>query len=210
MKSYTIYLIRHGLTDENLQGRYIGHTDVLLSEDGKKQLSQIKEDMVFPPVQALFTSPLKRCKETAAILYPENKPIEIEGFIEYNFGYFENKTAEQLEDHPVFPRWLAGERGVEPPFGESNEAFGKRVCETFEKVAEGLMKTGTTEAAIVTHGGVIMAILATYGIPELPMHEWLTPNGCGFTIKINPSLWMRAKKFEVFSEFPYEREELED
>ncbi len=210
MKSYTIYLIRHGLTDENLQGRYIGHTDVLLSEDGKKQLAQLKEDTVFPPVQALFTSPLKRCKETASILYPENKPIEIEGFIEYNFGYFENKTAEQLEDHPVFSRWLAGERGVEPPFGESNEAFGKRVCETFEKVAEGLMKTGTTDAAIVTHGGVIMAILATYGIPELPMHEWLTPNGCGFTIKINPSLWMRAKKFEVFSEFPYEKEELPD
>ncbi len=210
MKSYTIHLIRHGLTDENLQGRYIGHTDVVLSEEGKKQLVQLKEDTVFPPVQALFTSPLKRCKETAAILYPENKPIEIEGFIEYNFGYFENKTAEQLEDHPVFPRWLAGEKGVEPPFGESNEAFGKRVCETFEKVAEGLMKTGTTETAIVTHGGVIMAILATYGIPELPMHEWLTPNGCGFTIKINPSLWMRAKKFEVFSEFPYEKEELPD
>ena len=210
MKSYTDHLIRHGLTDENLQGRYIGHTDVLLSEDGKKQLAQLKEETVFPPVQALFTSPLKRCKETASILYPENKPIEIEGFIEYNFGFFENKTAEQLEDHPVFPRWLAGERGVEPPFGESNEAFGKRVCETFEKVAEGLMKTGTTEAAIVTHGGVIMAILATYGIPELPMHEWLTPNGCGFTIKINPSLWMRAKKFEVFSEFPYEKEELPD
>ncbi len=210
MKSYTVHLIRHGLTDENLQGRYIGHTDVLLSEDGKKQLAQLKEETVFPPVQALFTSPLKRCKETASILYPENKPIEIEGFIEYNFGFFENKTAEQLEDHPVFPRWLAGERGVEPPFGESNEAFGKRVCETFEKVAEGLMKTGTTEAAIVTHGGVIMAILATYGIPELPMHEWLTPNGCGFTVKINPSLWMRAKKFEVFSEFPYEKEELPD
>ena len=210
MKSYTVHLIRHGLTDENLQGRYIGHTDVLLSEDGKKQLAQLKEETVFPPVQALFTSPLKRCKETASILYPENKPIEIEGFIEYNFGFFENKTAEQLEDHPVFPRWLAGERGVEPPFGESNEAFGKRVCETFEKVAEGLMKTGTTEAAIVTHGGVIMAVLATYGIPELPMHEWLTPNGCGFTVKINPSLWMRAKKFEVFSEFPYEKEELPD
>lgn len=210
MKSYTVHLIRHGLTDENLQGRYIGHTDVLLSDDGKKQLAQLKEETVFPPVQALFTSPLKRCKETAAILYPENKSIEIEGFIEYNFGFFENKTAEQLEDHPVFPRWLAGEKGVEPPFGESNEAFGKRVCETFEKVAEGLMKTGTTEAAIVTHGGVIMAILATYGIPELPMHEWLTPNGCGFTIKINPSLWMRAKKFEVFSEFPYEKEELPD
>ncbi len=210
MKSYTVHLIRNGLTDENLEGRYIGHTDVELSEEGKAQLGQMKDELIFPPVDAVFTSPLKRCTETAKILYPDNMPIVIDGFIEYNFGEFENKTAEELKKSPVFPRWLAGEKGVEPPFGESNEAFEKRIRETFEKVAEGLMKTGTTSAAIVTHGGVIMAILAAYGIPELPMHEWLTPSGCGFTIKINPSLWMRAKKFEVFSDFPYEREELPD
>ena len=210
MKSYTVHLIRNDLTDENLEGRYIGHTDVELSEEGKAQLGQMKDELIFPPVDAVFTSPLKRCTETAKILYPDNMPIVIDGFIEYNFGEFENKTADELKESPVFPRWLAGERGVEPPFGESNEAFEKRIRETFEKVAEGLMKTGTTSAAIVTHGGVIMAILAAYGIPELPMHEWLTPSGCGFTIKINPSLWMRAKKFEVFSDFPYEREELPD
>lgn len=210
MKSYTIHLIRNALTDENLEGRYIGHTDVAMSEEGKLQLFQMKDELVFPPVEAVFTSPLKRCTETAKILYPDNNPITIDGFIEYNFGEFENKTAEELEDHPVFPKWLAGEKGVEPPFGESNEAFGNRVCETFVKVAEGLMKTGTTSAAIVTHGGVIMAILAAFGIPELPMHQWMTPNGCGFTVKINPSLWMRARKFEVFSEFPYEREDLPD
>lgn len=210
MKSYTIHLIRNALTDENLEGRYIGHTDVPMSEEGKLQLFQMKDELVFPPVEAVFTSPLKRCTETARILYPDNNPITIDGFIEYNFGEFENKTAEELEDHPVFPKWLAGEKGVEPPFGESNEAFGNRVCETFVKVAEGLMKTGTTSAAIVTHGGVIMAILAAFGIPELPMHQWMTPNGCGFTVKINPSLWMRARKFEVFSEFPYEKEELPD
>ena len=210
MKSYTVHLIRNGLTDENLEGRYIGHTDVEISEEGKAQLGQMKDELIFPPVDAVFTSPLKRCTETAKILYPDNMPIVIDGFIEYNFGEFENKTAEELKNSPVFPRWLAGEKGVEPPFGESNEAFEKRIRETFEKVAEGLMKTGTTSAAIVTHGGVIMAILAAYGIPELPMHEWLTPSGCGFTIKINPSLWMRAKKFEVFSDFPYERENLPD
>ena len=210
MKSYTIHLIRNALTDENLEGRYMGHTDVAISEDGKAQLAAMKEELVYPPAEAVFTSPLKRCKETAAILYPDNKTIVIDGFIEYNFGEFENKTAAELEKSPVFPRWLAGEKGVAPPFGESNEEFAARVCETFEKVAEGLMKTGTTSAAIITHGGVIMTILAAYGIPEYPMHEWLTPNGCGFTIKVNPSLWMRAKKFEVFSEFPYEREELPD
>lgn len=210
MKSYTIHLIRNALTDENLEGRYIGHTDVALSPEGEEQLAQMKDEFVYAPVQAVFTSPLKRCLRTAEILYPENKPLIIDGFIEYNFGEFENKTAEQLEKYEEFPRWLAGEKGVKPPYGESNEEFSKRVCENFEKVAEGLMKTGTTSAAIVTHGGVIMTILAAYGIPEYPMHEWLTPNGCGFTVKVNPSLWMRAKKFEVFSEFPYEREILPD
>lgn len=210
MKSYTIHFIRNALTDENLEGRYIGHTNVEISEEGRAQLAQMKDELIYPPVQAVFTSPLKRCTETARILYPDNKPIAIEGLIEYNFGEFENKTAEELEKHPVFPKWLAGEKGVEPPFGESNEDFEKRVLGTFEKIAEGLMKTGTTSAAIVTHGGVIMAILAAFGIPEYPMHEWITPNGCGFTVKVNPSLWMRAKKFEVFSEFPYEREELPD
>ena len=210
MKSYTIHFIRNALTDENLEGRYIGHTNVEISEEGKAQLAQMKDELVYPPVQAVFTSPLKRCTETARILYPDNKPLAIEGLIEYNFGEFENKTAEELEKHPIFPKWLAGEKGVEPPFGESNEAFEKRVLGTFEKIAEGLMKTGTTSAAIVTHGGVIMAILAAFGIPEYPMHEWITPNGCGFTVKVNPSLWMRAKKFEVFSEFPYEREQLPD
>ena len=210
MKSYTIHLIRNALTDENLEGRYIGHTNVEISDEGKEQLRQMKNELVYPPIDAVFTSPLKRCLQTAEILYPETKPLIIDGFIEYNFGEFENKTAEQLEKYEEFPRWLAGEKGVKPPYGESNEEFAKRVCDTFEKVCEGLMKTGTTSAAIVTHGGVIMTILAAYGIPEYPMHEWLTPNGCGFTVKVNPSLWMRAKKFEVFSEFPYEREILPD
>lgn len=210
MKSYTIHLIRNGLTDENLEGRYIGHTNVEISQEGKDQLVQMKNELIYPPVNAVFTSPLKRCLQTAEILYPENKPLVIDGFIEYNFGEFENKTAEQLEKYEEFSRWLAGEKGVKPPYGESNEEFAARVCDTFEKVAEGLMKTGTISAAIITHGGVIMTILAAFGIPEYPMHEWLTPNGCGFTVKVNPSLWMRAKKFEVFSEFPYEREELPD
>ena len=115
MKSYTIHFIRNALTDENLEGRYIGHTNVALSDEGKAQLAQMREELIYPPVDAVFTSPLKRCTDTAAILYPESTPIVIEGFIEYNFGEFENKTAEQLEKYEEFPRWLAGEEGVKPP-----------------------------------------------------------------------------------------------
>ncbi len=206
MKSYYIHLFRNGLTD-NPEGKYIGHTDVALSEDGIKQLNQMKKDFDFPPVEAVFSSPLQRSVKTAEIFYPDIKPIIINDLIEYNFGEFEGRSAEDEKDNPLFARWLAGEQGVEPPFGESNEAFAKRICNAFEKIVEGIMKTGTTKVAVFTHGGVIMSLLAAYGIPEAPMHEWLTPNGCGYSIRINPMLWMSGKKFEVYAEAPYLKEE---
>ena len=210
MKSYIVYIIRNGETKEEVEGKYIGHTDVELSGEGRKQLESMRDELVYPPVDAVISSPLKRCTETAAILYPDNKFITIDSLIECNFGEFEGKDAEELKDYPVFPHWLAGEKGVEPPFGESNEAFAKRVCEGFIKIIDGLIKTGTTRSAIVTHGGVIMALLTNFGLPQLPMHEWITPNGCGYTLRITPSLWMRGHKLEVVYEFPYEKDDRDE
>ena len=210
MKSYIVYIIRNGETKEEVEGKYIGHTDVELSDEGKNQLKSMRDELVYPPVEAVISSPLKRCTETAAILYPDNKFITIDSLIECNFGEFEGKDAEELKDYPVFPHWLAGEKGVEPPFGESNEAFAKRVCEGFIKIIDGLIKTGTTRSAIVTHGGVIMALLTNFGLPQLPMHEWITPNGCGYTLRITPSLWMRGHKLEVVYEFPYEKDDRDE
>lgn len=202
MKTYLIHLVRNGLTTGNTQGRYIGHTDLELSLDGEKQLKRLKEEMVYPPVEAVFSSPMKRCTKTAEILYPDQKPIILRDLIECNFGEFEGKTAQELENSPLFPRWLAGE-DIEPPFGESNREFATRVCGCFEKIIEGVMKTGTQNTAVFTHGGVIMTLLAAYGLPEMPMHQWMTPNGCGFTIRVTPSVWMRGRKFEVIGEFPF-------
>jgi alpha-ribazole phosphatase len=202
MNSYIIYLIRNGLTEANLQGRYIGHTDVPLSENGKKQLIALREDCEYPEPEAVFSSPMKRCVETAQIIYPEAEIIPMNDLIECNFGEFEGKTADELKDHPVFRSWLAGEPDVEPPFGESNGAFQKRVCVCFGKIVEGLMKTGIRKAAVVTHGGVIMTILSSFGLPEAPAHEWITPNGCGYTVRITPFIWMRGQKAEVFEELP--------
>lgn len=202
MKSYLIYLIRNGMTAESSAGKYIGHTDVPLSEDGERQLLQMKEDYEYPDVDVVFTSPLKRCVRTAQLLYPETDAIPMRDLIECNFGEFEGKTAEELENHPVFPQWLAGEDGVEPPFGESNHDFQVRVCDGFARIVEGLIKTGTTRAAIVTHGGVIMTLLAAFGLPEAPMHEWMMPEGCGYTVRVTPFLWSRGQKMEVFEEVP--------
>ena len=210
MKSYYIYFYRNGLTDSNLEGKYIGHTDAPLSEDGIKQIKQMKEDYDYPYVEAVFTSPLKRCTKTAELVYPDKQAIVINDLIEYNFGEYEGRTAEELKENELFARWLSGEPGVEPPFGESNEAFANRIANCFIKIVDGLLKTGTTKSAIFTHGGVIMYLLSAFGIPEAEMHEWLMPGGCGYAVRITPGIWTRGRKFEVIAEVPYVPGEDED
>ncbi|MDO4830519.1 MAG: histidine phosphatase family protein [Clostridia bacterium] len=206
MKSYVIHFIRHGSIDETLSGKYIGTTDVLLSDKGKISLKKLNFDYVYPQVPVVFTSPLKRCTQTCKILFPNIKPLVIDALSECNFGEWEGKTAEELKTDPDFEKWLAGDNSVKPPRGESNDDFVRRICKMFESIVAGLMKTGTTECAIVTHGGVIMTLLAVYGLPQAKPFEWTMDNGFGYSLRVTPMLWQRDKVCEVFSALPYEKE----
>ena len=203
MKTYRIHLIRHGLTQDNLNGVYCGITDTPLCEEAKEQIESMAKEYKYPGAQFVFSSPLKRCLETAEIIYPQLKPVVIDGLTEYNFGEFEGKTADELyKKQPNFEPWLKGEPGARPPFGESNEDFAKRVCTTFEKIVDGVIKTGTEDLVVITHSGVISTILSNFGLPEAPVSDWLTPPGCGYTIRISHFLWMQGRKFEVVKELP--------
>ena len=206
MKSYIIHLIRHGAIDETLSGKYIGTTDVPLSDKGKMDLKKLDYEYRYPGTQVVFTSPLKRCTETCRILYPEQNPLSIANLSECNFGEWEGKTAEELKSDPDFEKWLAGDNSVKPPRGESNADFTRRICRMFESIVEGLMKTGTTESVIVTHGGVIMTLLAVYGLPQAKPFEWTMDNGFGYSLRVTPMLWQRDKVCEVFQTIPMEKE----
>ena len=209
MKSYVIHFIRHGSIDETLSGKYIGTTDVPLSDKGKTALRKLDYDYSYPSAQALFTSPLKRCTQTAQLLYPDLKPLVIANLSECNFGEWEGKTADELKNDEDFQKWLAGDNGVKPPRGESNADFVRRICLMFESIVEGLMKTGVTESVIITHGGVIMTLLAVYGLPQAKPFEWTMDNGFGYSVRVTPMLWQRGKVCEVFQKVPLLREEQE-
>lgn len=206
MKSYIIHLIRHGLTEANLRGQYVGHTDVPLCTEGIDQLRAIKKRTEYPPVEAVFSSPLARAVESAKIVYPNSEAIAIPDLIEYNFGEFEMHTAKELEDNQEFSGWLRGNLNTRAPHGESNGEFAKRVCATFEKIVESLMKTGITNVAIVAHAGVLMTILSAYGIPEAPMNEWMMDAGYGYTLRVTPTVWMQGNKVEAIDTCPFTME----
>ncbi len=202
MKTFKIHLIRHGISEGSVEGQYIGHTDVSLTPEGERQLRDMMRDYEYPAVEAVLSSPLNRCLETARILYPEIKPLIFDNLIEYNFGEFEGLTADDLKDEPAFAAWLAGGPDAEAPFGESNSAFQKRVSRAFFDIVNGVIKAGTESVAIITHGGVIMTIMQAFALPQAPMHEWLTPNGCGYTLNVIPSIWGNTSKAEAFAEIP--------
>ena len=211
MKTCRLHILRHGLTQANIDGLYVGHSDVPLCDMGKQQLQQMKNDYIYPDCKIVFSSPLKRCLETAEIIYPSVKPIVIDGLIEYDFGEFDGRsTADLHEKQPLFDRWLTGDPEVKPPFGESNGDFAKRVCECFCRIVEGVLKTNSDDACIITHGGVIMTILSNFGIPEASPTDWLTPSGCGYTLRIDPALWMAGQKAEVIEEIPLSQQEKAD
>lgn len=207
MKTYKIHFIRHGMTTGNEEGRYVGHQDLSLSLQGQEELEYLRSTCVYPDPAVVFTSPLKRCTETCEILFPDVKPVIIRDLIEYNFGEFEGHTAEELQEHDEFITWLSGGMDAAPPYGESNAEFGARIQSALESIIDGLMKTGITEAAVVTHGGIISALMALYAIPEAPMNEWATMNGAGYTVRITPSLWTHGRKFEAIEQIPVVPEE---
>ena len=109
MKSYNLYFFRHGITKGNLNAQYIGHTDLPLTTDSINELHSIKAKYHYPKVDAVFSSPLKRCKDSAEIMFPDNTIITIDDFIEYNFGEFEQCTADDLKDNEDFKNWIGGD-----------------------------------------------------------------------------------------------------
>ena len=77
MKSYQIHLIRHGMTEANQKGQYIGSTDLPLSQEGIGQLQQLSQHYRYPGAAVFYTSPLKRCVQTCNILYTDITPIAV-------------------------------------------------------------------------------------------------------------------------------------
>lgn len=202
MKSYVIHLIRHGMTQANLTGQYAGSWDIPLCKEGEEKLKQLKKNFEYPFAEEIYSSPLKRCLQTCEIIYPGISCIAVDGLKECNFGDWEKKTHSELKNDEHHIKWIENSNIMAPPNGESWEDLYQRVSVAFEEIVKSLMTRGVTSAAIVTHGGVMMTILHRYGIPKAQFYDWMVDNGCGYSVRITPGLWMRDKVFEVYDKIP--------
>lgn len=175
-----IYLLRHGRTEGNLLGRYIGTTDEPLTEEG---LLELQNRGALPPVDALYVSPLRRCRQSAQILYPDMPQHIVEDFRECDFGLFENKNYRELDGNPEYQRWIDSGGTLPFPGGESREEFQERCVEAFQKVLLEAAGKRYASIACVVHGGTIMSILARLDREKRDYFSYHVDNGCGYALE---------------------------
>ena len=179
-----IVLIRHGSTRSNQEHRYLGKQDEALCEEGILKLQLALERAVYPKTDYVFGSPMRRCVETAKILYPSKEMIVIPEWTEMNFGDFEGKNYIELARDERYQEWI--DSGGELPFpgGEDRAGFvgrcKKGMYRTMEKLAEleNSQVRGTLTIGIIVHGGTIMALLSSFAGGEY--FDYQVSNGNGY------------------------------
>ncbi len=204
VKNYTLYLVRHGITRANLDGIYAGGgTDFPLCSEGKEDLQSLRRQFSYPDVGTVFVSPLQRATQTADILFPDAKKLVIENLRENHFGEFEGRSMAELKTDPNFQKWLDPQQKYQPKGAEDNQQFHHRCAETLMKMFEYMMKADISEAACVTHGGVIMSMLAQKALPTRPPEQWITDPGCGYQLQTSVAMWMRDNLAEAVRIVPF-------
>jgi broad specificity phosphatase PhoE len=161
-----IFLVRHGETTGDIEGKYGGSYDDHLTDLGKEQLTVTANNLVGRRSEVIFASPLIRAQESAEIISSKTEcPVEIVyGLEERSYGVLGGLTkAEALEKYPEVVEAHKNPLNTDPE-GESFDDFRYRVLGTFQKITQKEYST----IAIVSHGGPIKLILAHLGesIPE--------------------------------------------
>lgn len=157
MRKVSCLLIRHGKTQGNIEKRYIGcRTDEELCELGIKELKK-NSLTASKQFQLIYVSPLRRCRQTAELLFPGCETAVVDALKEIDFGDFENKNYEDLKEKAEYQKWLDTGGTIPFPNGEDRNSFVKRSIDAFNDI---LKADNQPVIPFVIHGGNIMAIMS--------------------------------------------------
>lgn len=155
----TIYLIRHGQTETNVTNKFVGHTDIALTELGKRQAQRTAEYLRDKHIDVFYSSDLQRAyytAGTAAALYGKSVTTD-PAFREMNMGRWEGLDQDTIMQQ--FPEewntWKTrlGEAHVQG--GESTQSVMDRTFAALERIVQA--HPGKT-IAIASHGMALQCL----------------------------------------------------
>jgi alpha-ribazole phosphatase len=149
-----IYLIRHTKT-ETVNGLCYGQTDVALADSFNDEAQLIHEKLPeLLPDCLIISSPLSRCVQLA---HSFSRPIQTdERLQEVNFGDWENQRFDDI-DADALKDWTENFVTMPPPNGENFSDLCRRAGSFWDEL---LLKNPAKQVLLVTHAGVIRALLA--------------------------------------------------
>lgn len=182
-----LYIIRHGQTDWNVQGKIQGRQDIPLNAAGRLQAQALAEGMRTRPVTAIYSSPQLRAMETAgAIAALQGVPVEqLPQLVEISYGQWEGRTAEDIltTDRELYESWWQHPATVAPPGGETLNDVDSRCSQAWSMIRSSIKG----DTAIVAHGGTLAHFIVHLlkGQPEAK--EIVVGNSSITTIDYDPS-----------------------
>ncbi len=147
-----VYLARHGETEWSLSKQHTGRTDIPLTDNGRRQAESLRAAFADRPVERVYTSPLPRAVETAALAGFEHAETTDE-LLEFDYGDYEGVTTAQIrQKHADWYLWRDG-----CPGGETPSEVAERVGRLIDRVrSEGV------DTALFAHGHVLRALTARW------------------------------------------------
>ncbi|MBI2998416.1 MAG: histidine phosphatase family protein [Deltaproteobacteria bacterium] len=188
----TFFLLRHGETTWNKNGRVMGRLEVPLNRTGIAQARHVVKLAAHLDIDAIYSSPLKRSLQTARILAQGMKvPVKIDPQLtEVAFGRWEGYQFQQLIRDQAYHRFLKTPLTAKVPGGETMRDVQKRGIEALRRAAR---KYPQGRILFVTHGDVIRAILCHHlRLPLAEFRRLRIDNGSLTALEVNGP-WAECK-----------------
>ncbi len=179
-----IYLIRHGETVWNVASKLQGHTNVTLSDNGRRQAEQLGKRLACLKFDQFYASDLARAGETARIIarHHENRDVlMLRELREMNFGRWEGFSIKEIQGmYPdIIKQWWKTPLQTRLPGGESLGDLVQRVVAVVKNIVE---NSNGSNVLLVTHGGVIRVIVGSVLGMDLNEHWRLRQDNASLNI----------------------------
>ena len=159
-----IYIVRHGQTDWNKEGKFQGSCDIELNKTGEEEAKKLKEELKGIKFDLIISSPLKRAIKTAKIINESHgTKIEIsKDIIERDFGELEGKSA--IEQHEINMEMLLN---IDYNYNKKKVEPIKELQNRVYKFLHEIAKRHFENILIVSHCGVIQMMRCYFeGVPK--------------------------------------------
>jgi broad specificity phosphatase PhoE len=162
MTATRLFLVRHGATQLSAEDRFAGATDVDLSDEGRAQASRLAERLRDDRIVAVYCSPLRRTRDTAALVALPHRlePIEEAGLREIDHGHWEGLTRSEVESrfHDEYARWEEDPFTFAPEGGECGLDVMARALPVIRRIVE---THRGQNVVVVSHKATIRLVISS-------------------------------------------------